>query len=252
MTCERRLDSVVFPKTSGKSESAAKLYSSFCRKWDWGGRGGLRRGNRQWTRMNANGRLRGEARAVVFSSFCRNSLRSALRALLSAPLLYSSLCRKWEWGGRAGLGRGNRQWTRMNAYGRLRGEARAGVFRSFGRISLRSALSALLSAPLLFSSFCRKWDWGGQGGLTVSNRQWTRMNANGGLRSEARAGVFSSFGRISLRSALCTLLSAPLLFSSFCQKTRFHAPVRPLECGPLFFCEIPPFLPGYPDLNPSR
>ena len=73
-----------------------------------------------------------------------------------SPVLFSSFCRKWRLGGCGGLRRGDRQWTRMNANGRRSGEVLAGVFRSFGRNSLRSALNTLLSAPLLFSSFGRK------------------------------------------------------------------------------------------------
>ena len=113
--------------------------------------------------------------------------------------------------------------------------------------SLRSALCALLSAPVcsvrfaefhsalrpaicpsLITSLCRKWKWEGWSGQRGGNRQWTQMNANRNLKAQfvgvgsvAGGNLFTSFCRISLRSAPCTLPFAPHLFSSICRKWKW-------------------------------
>ena len=139
------------------------------------------------------------------------------------PILFSSICRKWKREGGSGLRGGNRQWTLMNANGNLTAEARAGVFSSFCRISLRPVLRALPSAPNLFSSICRKWKREGGSGLKGGNRQWTLMNANGGLISVRFAKIHSAL--CPLPSALCPLLPAPC--SLPCAAGRLHPHLNP-------------------------
>ena len=114
--------------------SAPNLFTSFGRKWKWGGCSGERGGNRQWTQMNANGNLTAE---IVDAG----SVAASLREGMAGGNLFTSFCRKWKRGG-------NRQWTQMHANGNLTAE-----FVGFG--SVAASLREGMAGGNLFTSFCR-------------------------------------------------------------------------------------------------
>ena len=203
---------------------AKKLISSFCRKLEQGGWVGQREGNRQWTRMNANGNLKGEWRGAV----CRMgtglvgglSWVMGLGGGMTGGNLFSSFCRKREKGGWGALRGGNRQWTRMNANGNRKGTGLV------GGLSWVMGPGERMAGGNLFSSFCRKREWGGWSALRGGNRKWTRMNANGSLFEVTRALVFL-LGVVT--PLVCQGAEGPVgwmvgphLISSFCQKAAFE------------------------------